>query len=365
MDGYLKSLLGDEDYEQAQGGAFNNALLMAGLQGLMASGPSTQPTSFGQILGQAGMAGMQGYNQAMQQSEQGALQGMELEQMRSEQQAGQAFKSALPEVFKGGRINYPALQQLALVYPERVGQIMTAYNKAQPPQAPSVNMQFDPKTGTIFNPRTGEVTYAEGMDQQANVGMNIPENATPQQLSDLYRQQGQRLSATDPVEAKRYFDLSDQVNPQAKAEKPTEGQLMTSGYFDRMQKAEQTIQPLEDAGEYPMYGAALAGSTPFVGNIARRIAMSPEQQQYQQAADDWIRSKLRKESGAVIGEDEMRQEYETYFPQPGDSKEVIEQKLKARETATNAMRNAAGPAIQKPTSKRLRYNPQTGQLEER
>jgi hypothetical protein len=356
-------LLGEDEYEQARSGALNNAMLMAGLQGLMASGPSLAPTSFGQILGQAGFAGLEGYGQGMQQAERSALQGMDLEQMRAEQESQEAFQAALPEVFKNGQINYPALQKLALAYPEQTGKVIQAYQSAQPPKAPSVNLQFDPKTGTIFNPRTGDVRFVEGMGQ-AQAGMMIPENATPEQLADIYRQQGQRLSSTDPVEAKRYFDLADQVNPQAKPEKPTEGQLMAAGYFTRMNRAEEIIRPLEDDGKYPMYGAAIAGSTPFVGDIVRRLVMSPQQQQYQQAADDWIRSKLRKESGAVIGEDEMLKEYQTYFPQPGDSQAVIEQKRKARATATEAMATASGPAIQKPTGKRLRFNPQNRQIEE-
>jgi hypothetical protein len=112
-----------------------------------------------------------------------------------------------------------------------------------------------------------------------------------------------------------------------------------------------------------MFGAAMAGAVPFVGETARRLAMSPETQQYQQAADDWIRSKLRKESGAVIGEDEMAKEYATYFPQPGDSKEVIEQKARARKVATDAMKRMAGTAIQAPKANRFRYNAETGQLE--
>ena len=40
-------------------------------------------------------------------------------------------------------------------------------------------------------------------------------------------------------------------------------------------------------------------------------------------------------------------EITTYFPQPGDGPQVIKQKGDARAIATNAMRDAAGPAIPK------------------
>jgi hypothetical protein len=65
-------------------------------------------------------------------------------------------------------------------------------------------------------------------------------------------------------------------------------------------------------------------------------------QKFEQAANDWIRAKLRKESGAAIGKDEMESEFRTYFPMVGDSAEVIAQKAEARRVATDAMRLNAG-----------------------
>jgi hypothetical protein len=139
--------------------------------------------------------------------------------------------------------------------------------------------------------------------------------------------------------------LANSIDPKPPSKPPTDSQLKAGGFYDRMIQSVGIIDPLEDVGEYPMYGSAMAGSIPFVGDIAKRVVMSPEQQRYQQAADDWIRAKLRQESGAVISDDEMRSEYNTYFPQPGDSKEVIAQKRKSRQTATNSMAKAAGPAV--------------------
>jgi hypothetical protein len=77
--------------------------------------------------------------------------------------------------------------------------------------------------------------------------------------------------------------------------------------------------------------------------------MTPEQQRFKQAADDWIRSKLRKESGAVIGEAEMAAEYMTYFPQPGDDATVVEQKRQARAQAVRQMEIVAGPLARQAT----------------
>ena len=343
--GYLQSLLG-EDYEDTRQSAINQGLLSAGLQGLMASGPSLMPTSAGQILGQAGMAGVQAYGGAMDQAEQQGLRGMELNEVLREKDADDAFNIALTKVFQGGKIDYNGLQKLALINPERVGQVMTALNATKQPTAPSVNLQFDAKTGTVFNPRTGTVTRVDGFGEQAQAApFVIHQNATPEETAAIYRDQARVIAPTNSAEAKRLNDLANEVDPRPSVKPPTDTQLTASGYFERMNNANTILAPLEAAGQYPSYGAAMAGSVPFVGDVARRLSMSPEQQQYQQAADDWIRSKLRKESGAVISDEEMRSEYNTYFPQPGDTSAVIAQKQRARQTATEAMRRAAGTAV--------------------
>lgn len=127
--------------------------------------------------------------------------------------------------------------------------------------------------------------------------------------------------------------------------KPNDSELNAAGFAQRMEMASSIISRLPPSAQTSVASAA-AGSVPLVGGLAQRIVQSPAQQQYKQAADDWIRAKLRKESGAVIGKEEMDQEYITYFPQVGDSPAVIAQKAQARAIATNAMRTSAGRAYQ-------------------
>jgi len=127
--------------------------------------------------------------------------------------------------------------------------------------------------------------------------------------------------------------------------RPTQEEAKAAGFSQRMEASLYVIGNLPQ-GSQPGVRAAVAGALPIIGGVAQRGAMSAEQQKYKQAADDWIRAKLRQESGAVIGEDEMRKEFETYFPQVGDRPEVIAQKEQARAIATNAMRTTAGRAYQ-------------------
>jgi hypothetical protein len=123
--------------------------------------------------------------------------------------------------------------------------------------------------------------------------------------------------------------------------KPTEAEQNASGFAQRMERVTGIIDALPVAAA-PGMGSAIAGAIPLVGGVAQRGVQSEQTQQFQQAANDWIRAKLRKESGAAIGKDEMESEYRTYFPQVGDGPAVIAQKADARRIATEAMKTSAG-----------------------
>jgi hypothetical protein len=116
--------------------------------------------------------------------------------------------------------------------------------------------------------------------------------------------------------------------------------MNAAGFAQRMERADSIAKSLE--GKQPGLGSSVAGAIPFVGGMAQRLVQPGETQQFKQAADDWIRAKLRKESGAAIGKDEMESEFRTYFPQVGDGPAVIAQKTEARRIATDAMRINAG-----------------------
>ena len=93
---------------------------------------------------------------------------------------------------------------------------------------------------------------------------------------------------------------------------------------------------------YPTTESAALGGVPLIGNYLRTQFTTPVQQQYRQAQENWVRANLRKESGAVIGSDEMADEIRTYFPQPGESAQVIQQKQLARQVTQDAMKTSAG-----------------------
>jgi hypothetical protein len=95
----------------------------------------------------------------------------------------------------------------------------------------------------------------------------------------------------------------------------------------------------------PYQGERLAEGAGAVVNALPGALGGPnaQQQQYAQAKLNFITAILRKESGAAISAGEFANEDKKYFPQAGDSAEVVKQKRNARELAIRAMRVQAGP----------------------
>ena len=134
-----------------------------------------------------------------------------------------------------------------------------------------------------------------------------------------------------------------QLSPGTKP--PNETQAKAAGFASLMEAAESVVSATP--GGAPTYVTKIASSVPKVGDSLQRAAQTPEQQKYEQAKENWARAKLRNESGAVIGEEELAAEIRTYFPQPGDGPEVVQQKANARALAVEAVKKQAGPTYPK------------------
>lgn len=124
-------------------------------------------------------------------------------------------------------------------------------------------------------------------------------------------------------------------------------QLQAASFADRMAKSEGLLQPFEASGVNMVNNtASTLGKIPLVGDFLENKTLSEEQQLYRNAATEWVRAKLRKESGAAIGKDEMEKEFRTYFPTPGDTPKVILQKAELRKNNTASMIKQASGAYE-------------------
>jgi hypothetical protein len=125
----------------------------------------------------------------------------------------------------------------------------------------------------------------------------------------------------------------------------TESQGKAAGFAARMAAAEKIMQNEDlSKNQKPEYLPTALRSLPFgIGEASGNQMETAPRQQVRQAQEDWVRSALRLESGAVIGADEMAQEIRTFFPQLGDSDDVITQKADARKLKQSGIARQGGP----------------------
>jgi len=194
--------------------------------------------------------------------------------------------------------------------------------------------------------------------------------------ADLAKLQAQEK---DPMLALDLSLKSAQLNKinaeNALAEAQSKGLALTGdeeftegGFANRMEKADEYVQTFEDdvllkTGDYP--SAKEGVKFRAKGKLPSEF-QGEEYKRYIQAQEDFISSILRYESGAAISDEEYIRDARKYFPQPGDSKNVIDQKRRSREIVTNTMilsSKGGYQVIKDSLDDVISYNEETGNLE--
>jgi len=127
-----------------------------------------------------------------------------------------------------------------------------------------------------------------------------------------------------------------------KQQPPNEYQGKSNIYANRMANSEPIIAELgASAGtDIKQHGY---DQIPVIGNLLE----NEDFKKLRQAERDWLSAVLRQESGATIRPEELDEAGKQYFPRPGDTPAVIEQKRINRMTAQEGMTQAAGPGFKR------------------
>jgi hypothetical protein len=136
-------------------------------------------------------------------------------------------------------------------------------------------------------------------------------------------------------EAKRIDSMDD------KLVKTTNAQETAALYGRRMEQAHNVFADLENEGvDLAGFGESVRGKLPgfLKGGPVRR---------YDQAKRNFINAVLRRESGAVISQQEFANADQQYFTGFGDDSKTIEQKRANRQLAIDGLRSASGAAWDK------------------
>jgi len=368
---YYEGLLSEDDMSSLRLQSLASGLLGAGAAFSRAGAPSLMPQGSGFSEALQGFQG--GYQGQLDSALQNMLKATQVQELvrkqKQAQQLNQLYQSAytpgkqtaipsevgpavvetpasfdiakiLPQLQASGQFgaikdiadSTKSLRQLGLMGGGQAPSPFAAYTQAASPQVRALATQLEQgfKTGVI-----DEETAYKRLDSLAR----MEDSFVSRQIAS-----GERMDARQAAAAER-------ADRRLEGKKPTEAEQKAAGFSQRMELSNQLINDLEGKliakGEDPnvMFPTATSqaiGSIPFVGDYARTKFTSSEQQQYRQAQENWVRANLRKESGAVIGAEEMNAEIKTYFPQPGESTQTIAQKQLARQVTQEAMKTAAG-----------------------
>lgn len=229
------------------------------------------------------------------------------------------------------------------------GSIQSVIGSGQAVGAPDVQMHGD--TLGIINPITKQweplntrgPTISETLNRDklnADIANQRGTLSVAQQNADTGQYNAQTTRANSGFslgQGQQRFDA--QGNPIAAVApsvgagsgKITEGQAKDGFNAGRMNRAGAIVAGMEGGGfDY--------GLSTITGGQLRE-----EGRQYEAAAEEWTDSLLRMTTGAAATKDEIRNAMKAYFPQPGDSAAVRNQKAQMRASVEQDAITRAGP----------------------
>lgn len=248
---------------------------------------------------------------------------------------------------------------------EAIGQIMSGVNDQQtydiarqkaaqvfgPQLAQNLPAVYDPQT--IAQNQAQAMTVKDRLEQQYKaLGFGLDQQKFAYQQQNDALDQGVKMRGQDITA--RGQDMTDQRSRDALAQKtiadkaPTEFQAKSATFGARAEQADNILSNLQ--GQYSPAAVNAKNSldsTPLIGGLlggAANAMSGPTNQKADQAQRDFVNAILRQESGASISPSEFDNARKQYFPQPGDSQDVIAQKSANRQTAVMGFKNAAGKA---------------------
>jgi hypothetical protein len=212
-----------------------------------------------------------------------------------------------------------------------------------------------------FNAGRSDATFSRDMQQKrfaADQAYRSQRVKDPTQVYQTRAQVAQQMGIEPNSPAYQSYVLTGEL-PDApgsgKGAKPTVDSAKAAGFLDRMLDSEKilssddVVNSVVDPYSGRFNRIAKQGISPL-GPIGPTITLPREMQdenylKFDQAKRDFINSILRRESGAVISDQEFANAEEQYFPQPGEPPAIVEQKRQNRLNAIKGIERAAQPSL--------------------
>jgi hypothetical protein len=162
-------------------------------------------------------------------------------------------------------------------------------------------------------------------------GVESHKAPTPQQKAGIALALGEKGKAVDALTEK--------------GAKLTEQQTKDASFAERMLRAEgglREVVPTDKSGKFLKYDPT---SSVYRFLPDWNVTNSAEWQTYTRNAREGIAAILRKDTGAAVTKEEWDWYFPMYYPQPGDSAQVVADKQKARVAVARGLRAGSGPGF--------------------
>ena len=210
-----------------------------------------------------------------------------------------------------------------------------------------VNAQKDtPEGRLLLNNMLAGVTVALGADPA--IGANIVQQGQEQFKLGLAKQEKEserefelkKLGLKQDAEALK--SQRDRDQKLIDEQRQRQGRIEDALFLDAKKKEQDPTQARFNArtqASHIILSEFESGKNPYYLNTQKFLKdqnvpymfKSDEYKQIEQAQRDFINATLRRESGAAIAPSEFENAQLQYFPQPGDTPEVVKQKQRNRE----------------------------------
>lgn len=128
------------------------------------------------------------------------------------------------------------------------------------------------------------------------------------------------------------------------ATKLSEGQTKAFEAANRVGRAIETLETPTESGQRLFDLLSSPGQRTLGRVLPGSYGLSPDYQRAQNVMSDAVAALLRLETGAAATEFEQQELLKRYAPQPGDSPQVIEQKLQGLKQRLESAQTISGPA---------------------
>lgn len=349
---YYTGLLGEEATQKLQNKALGTGLVNAALAFI------AQPRNqrYGSALPYLGKALMGGY-QAGQDVIAGGLRDYETQQKIAEMQRKKEQQTALQGMISG--IQDPNERLFAQLAPE---QYVAA--KVKPSESPLAKIDQKDYTKESFKRyvQTGDRSELEPIVKEATLPAAVQEynyavgQGYKGSFEDWKKSQksegvtvnyGAPVAGVDAQGNPVFFQPSKTggaptivsgVSPLREEKPATESQAKAGAFANQMSSASKEFGRLQGEGYDPTSFASQAATS--VAGTPLTVLADPKAQQANQAQQQWAEAYLRFKTGAAATESEVKRNMRTFFPQFGDSPQVIAQKARMRKEAENDVRGA-------------------------